>query len=282
MTTQVFDYQNYREYLRDYYLAQKKEKAGFTYARFSLLAGLGSPNYFKLIMDGQKNLTNENLVRFCHALKLGDLESEYFETLVYFNQAKNNIERDYYQQRLKRIKKRTGQGRERVLEEYEFDVMSNWLYSAILVMTNIKSFRENPEFIKQRLFDLVSEEEVTKVLSTLQKLGLTKRDEDGRLRQTTKTIKTKADFGRLAARNFYEGLLTRAVKGFQLSEPHEREFGAYLVGISEKQMPELKKRVRAFMADLYEWALQNPDPEEVYALTFGAFPLTIHYQRAKQ
>ena len=52
-----------------------------------------------------------------------------------------------------------------------------------------------------------------------------------------------------------------------------------MVGLSRKQLPELRKRVREFMASLNEWALSNPDPERIYAFVFGGFPLTQDGER---
>ena len=36
-------------------------------------------------------------------------------------------------------------------------------------------------------------------------------------------------------------------------------------------MPELKKRVREFMSELNEWALQNNSPEQIYAMYLVVF-----------
>jgi uncharacterized protein (TIGR02147 family) len=60
----VYSYNNYREYLKDFYVKKKQDKVGFTYVRFSANASLGSPNYFKLVADGEKNLTSANIIKF--------------------------------------------------------------------------------------------------------------------------------------------------------------------------------------------------------------------------
>ncbi len=279
----LFDYQQYREFLKDYYLDQKKRKTGLTYARFSEIAGLNSPNYLKLVMDGEKNLTSENIVRFAKALKFSDHESDYFEALVHFNQAKKSLEREYYQERMNRLKKRVRGGlSERTLEEYEFESISNWLHHAIMVLTNVKGFRESPAWIKERLFNLASDQEIVSVLERLQQLGLLIRNEEGKLVQSQRQVRTKPELRRLSVRIFYEGRLSRAIQSLKLTEPEERELGAYLVGISPKQIPELKKRVREFMKSLNEWALENSSPHQVYALTFCGFPLTSIEGRFQQ
>ncbi len=273
---EIFEYLQYREYLKDFYQDQKTKKTGFTYARFSEKAGLGSPNYFKLVMDGEKNLTAANIVRFCRGLGLDHFERDYFEALVQFNQADDVEVRKHYQERLGRLKSRNGAGApsRRTLEEFEFEVLSSWTHHAVMVLTHVKGFRESPIWIKEKLFGLVSEEEVAHILESLQALGLLVRDKNGKLVQSHRQVNTRLELRRQAGRIFYEGLFARAGQTFRLDDPSDRELGAYVVGVSKKQLPELRKRVREFLASLNEWALSNPHPEQVYALMFGGFPLT--------
>jgi uncharacterized protein (TIGR02147 family) len=195
------------------------------------------------------------------------------------------MEREFYQQRMKRVKKRAvgASGHERTLEEFEFESISNWLYLAIMVLTNVKGFRESPAWIRERLYNLVSEEEVSNVLDRLIQLKLIARSsETNRLTQTLKQVRTKPELRRMGARIFYEGLLTRGIQALKLNQPEEREFGAYLVGLSPSQLPELKRRVREFLASLNEWALENPKPEQVYALAFTGFPVSAPERRMFQ
>ncbi len=277
----VFNYQQYREFLKDYYEKEKSQKAGFTYARFSAKAGVKSPNYLKLVMDGNKNLTPANIIRFSKAIPLSEQESDYFEALVHFNQAKNSLEREYYQDRMRRFKMRSkgNESKERTLEEYEFESISNWLHHAVLVMTNLQGFRENPIWIKNRLFDLATESEIASTLERLIELKLLSRNKDGRLIQTHRQVTTQPELRRLSARIFYEGLLARAIQALKVSDSDKREYSTYFVGISSHQLPELKKRVREFMKSLNEFALANAKPHQVYAFTFAGFPLTNNEEK---
>ena len=61
-----FQFQDYREFLRAYY-AERKTHAKISYRAFSRRAGLGSPNYLKLVMDGARNLSPAMAGRFAAA-----------------------------------------------------------------------------------------------------------------------------------------------------------------------------------------------------------------------
>ena len=280
----LYSYNNYREYLKDFYTFKKQEKGGFTYARFSQLANLGSPNYFKLVADGDKNLTSANIIKFTSALELSDLESDYFEALVNFNQARDVLEKEYYQKRLERIKGMTNGSAlsQKKLEEFEFESISNWAYHAVMVLTNLPNFRESPKWISEKLYGLISEEEAASIIDRLMTLKLLQYDNEGRLTQSFKQLKTNSELKKIGARLFYEGLFKRAIESFRLDRPEERELGAYMVGLSEEQLPEIRRRIREFMNEINTLALENQTPDRVYTFLFAGVPLSSEDQGVKE
>ena len=90
----VFDYVDYRAYLRDFYRAKKAESRAFSFRQFSRRAKLKSPNALKRVMEGDRNLTREMARKFARACGLEGDAREYFEHLVDFEQAKTVAERD--------------------------------------------------------------------------------------------------------------------------------------------------------------------------------------------
>lgn len=103
---------------------------GYTYALFSKRAGIKSPNYLKVIIDGKKRLTSSNIFAFARALKLSGSETEYFESMVRFKQALDSDERRHYSERMRRAS-RSKSASQRKLEA---DILfSDPLFPAVLV-----------------------------------------------------------------------------------------------------------------------------------------------------
>jgi uncharacterized protein (TIGR02147 family) len=198
---------------------QIEQKSGFTYALFSTDAKLGSPNYFKLIADGDKNLTSANIIKFTTASELSDVESDYFEALVNFNQAKDVLEKEYYQKRVERIKNSmSGEAiNQKKLEEFEFESISNWTYHAVMILTNLSDFRESPKWIAKKLYGLVSEEEAANIVARLMTLGLLKHDKNGKIIQSFKQLTTSPELKKMGARLFYEGMFKRSIESFRFA-----------------------------------------------------------------
>ena len=57
----VFQYLDYRVFLADFY--RTKKRSGFSYRAFSRAAGLGAPNYLKLVIAGKRNMSQETAAR---------------------------------------------------------------------------------------------------------------------------------------------------------------------------------------------------------------------------
>lgn len=109
----IYRYKDYRELLSDAYLEGKRESLGYTYASFALKAGVKSPNYLKLVIDGKRNLTPANIQAFAKALRLAGDEVDVFEAMVLENQSETPAERSYYRRRLARFKAHASQSVER-------------------------------------------------------------------------------------------------------------------------------------------------------------------------
>src|ERR1043166_5840097 len=90
----VYDFLDYRAYLRAHYEAAKRTQRSFSFRSFAKLAGLRSPNFLKLVIEGDRNLGADSVPRFCVALGLEGPEAEFFADLVAFNQASSLAEKN--------------------------------------------------------------------------------------------------------------------------------------------------------------------------------------------
>src|SRR5688500_3950309 len=85
---EIFKYTDYRSYLKDWYAAAKAEGI-MSFRIFSRLSNLKSPNILKLVMDGDRNLSQTTALRFATALGLNKAEKDYFLNLVNLSQSKS-------------------------------------------------------------------------------------------------------------------------------------------------------------------------------------------------
>jgi uncharacterized protein (TIGR02147 family) len=101
----LFEYQNFREYLRDYYAEQKASKKYFSYRYFAEKAGVNTPTFLLYIIEGKRNLTKSSIVKVSRAIGHSRDEADYFEHLVFFNQAATIEEKTHFYSRLIEMRK---------------------------------------------------------------------------------------------------------------------------------------------------------------------------------
>lgn len=78
----IFEYRDYRAYLRDYYSHKKANNRMFSYRLFARLAEYKSPSFFIEIARGQKRLSLWMAERFGKAMNLNDEEMAWLKRLV--------------------------------------------------------------------------------------------------------------------------------------------------------------------------------------------------------
>lgn len=100
--TPIYEYNDYRAFLRDRFSALKKQNPMFSYRAFNRLAGLKNSGFLKLVIDGQKNLGQTGIWKMARGFKLTEDEARYFAALVHFNQAKEIDEKNHYKQEIQR------------------------------------------------------------------------------------------------------------------------------------------------------------------------------------
>ncbi len=84
----IFEYLDYHEYLRDYYLEKKQENSFFSYRYMGMKLEL-DPGFVAKVLQGKMQLALKSipaLVTFC---KLHPREADYFDAMVKFGRSKN-------------------------------------------------------------------------------------------------------------------------------------------------------------------------------------------------
>lgn len=90
----LFDYDDFRKFLQDYFEEQKKMRAVFSHRFFAAKAGFSSSSYCLNVIRGRFNLTQKSIEKIAKAMEFEPLQKSYFEALVQYNQAHQVDERE--------------------------------------------------------------------------------------------------------------------------------------------------------------------------------------------
>jgi uncharacterized protein (TIGR02147 family) len=267
----IFEYVDYRLFLRDFYAAQKAKSRAFSHRAFCKRAGLSSSNYLSLIMKGQRDLSTEMAPRFAKACGLAKREADFFCDLVAYGQAKTTDDKQRWHERLARFRK-FREAHRLVGEQTAYH--ANWFMPAVRELASLAAFREDPAWIAKTLEPPITERQASEALSTLERLGLLARDRAGKLRQVQALVTTGP--GPLGHQVFayHHGMIDLAKRALDRLPREQRDISSLTLCVAESTLPLLKERIREFRRELLQLAELERAPERVVQLNFQMFPLS--------
>jgi uncharacterized protein (TIGR02147 family) len=279
----VYFYSNYREYLLDFYKEKKKKNPHFSYLNFSRKAGYRTKGFFYTVLNGQKNLSKKSLINVAQAVGLNKSETEYFETLVFFNQATDLVERTYFFEKLNAIKTvniKVITIQETRKDQYEF--YSKWYHSAIRSLIGMYPFKNDFTWLADNVCPALTVGQAKESVSLLEKLGLIKKQSNGYYRLTDNNITTGNEIAALAALNFHKEA-TRLVEHALNSLPKEkRNITGLTLGISENAYKEICEEIALCRKKVVSIANNDEGADRTYQLYFHFFPITkIPFEKRK-
>ena len=272
----IFAYRDYRAFLGDYYAHRKAAPRGFSYRAFSRRVGLRSPNYMKLVIDGDRNLSPEMAGRFAKACGLGGEEAAYFRALVAFDQAKSSDERNAAYRRLTGFR---GYRKAHQLDLAHAAYHSTWYLPAIRELAARPDFVGDPEWIAPRLRPPIAKAEAAKALETLLELGLLVCEEGGAIRQGEPVVSTGPEMHALHIANYHRMMMARAAASIDEVPSAERDISSLTLCVAPDGLAAIKERVQRFRRELLELSTEEENPEVVVQLNFQLFPLTQREER---
>jgi uncharacterized protein (TIGR02147 family) len=267
----VFDYLDYRAFLRDLYVWKKNEGRGFSFRSFSRRAGLSSPNYLKRVIEGDRNLSYETAARFAKACGLQGTSAEYFVILVKFNQASTAAEKSRAYAKLKGSK---SYRKVRKLDLAQAAYHSYWYVPAIRELAARSDFDPEPKWIASQLLPNIKPSEAKEGLNTLIELGLLKYDDKGIPRQSDPLISTGPEVRAIHIANYHRMMMKRAAEAIDLVPPDDRDISSVTMLVGADGLRRMKKRIQRFRQELMELALSEQDPKQVIQFNFQVFPLS--------
>jgi len=262
----VFAYLNYRLFIRDFieFLKTRKEYSARGFARE---AGLGSPSYIKMILDGKRELGTEGARKLSRAFNLKILETDFFRTLVEFNLTDEAREKDRLFQKLLKFKQFKEIHR---LQADTYEYFSNWrmitIYEAVSTDWNQLSESEQANSLSMEVHEL------QEAFKRLEKINLIQKEGNKWIKKTDSFI-TPLDTHSLMIRQFHRQMAQKALDSIDLDAPDTRSMVGITIALSERNKRELRQRIFEFVQEMNARYAQDTEAVEVLQFNLQLFPL---------
>ncbi len=264
----IYDYLNYREYLRDFFAEQKKK--GVTKLTILKKMGITSTGFLSNIIAGRNNLTHAQILSLVSIMKLSKHEAAYFEALVLFNQAKRIKEKNEYCDRLSSLRKT----KVKDIAQDQLTLFSQWHYVIIRELLNFIDYRGDAKSLARMLDPSITPLEVEKTIALLEKAGLIKRQGNGRYVQSDKTISAAKEIKSLDIANFQLDTIDFAKRALETKKREERDISTITLTLSPESMEKVRAEIAKFRANLATIAKDEENPDQVFQCNIQLFPMT--------
>lgn len=192
----IFEYINYRLYLKDLYAYLKKETPGLNHLAINRQLG-GSKNllsdnkgsgvsrsYFSNILSGKTNIGGDKIDAFTKIFKLKNIEKKYFRTMVLYNQAKTDDDRDYFFQQIAILNKTP----QKIVTIDQCDYYSSWYHSVIRAVLDLIDFKDDYQKLAKMIIPSITVKQAKESIRLLTRLKLVDKNEKGYFKPTNTAI----------------------------------------------------------------------------------------------
>lgn len=273
-------YTDFRQYLSDFYEYKKYTFSTavrpYSYAAFSAAADIKSPNYLKLIIEGQRNLSLDMVKKFAKALGLQKEEEMEFKALVLYGQARDPLERNRYLKSLAelRVKRKIRRGE---INTATWDKVPDWISWVLYTLVDQRDVDFNPQRLRQIMRNRVSSDDLKRALNSLLQSGELRKREDGSVEKGRELINGYDNIPVAMVRKIQAELIYLGLESLFQDDPTEREFGALTLALTDQEFEQIKFELRQMRKRFYkDISIQRGrgKGERVYQLNIQLFPVS--------
>lgn len=261
-------YTSYLDLLNDEFKIRQQANRSYSLRAFARDLGMSAPRLSQ-IMNKKQGLSVVSAEKIAQKLKLSSSRKKWFCHSVGELHSRSEKERKEFKKKIISYKEEAKAYSEINLEY--FKVISDWYHFAILELTYLESFKNDPIWMAKMLD--ISTTEVIEALARLKRLGLAE-ERDGKLIDTFTSVVTPSDVSSEYLKKFNSQLIEKSLNAMREQEVERREYSSNLVALDKSMIPALKQKIRDFRRELMFEAYQSKNKNAVYCLGIQLFSLT--------
>lgn len=266
----IYQYTDYRTYLRDWYEASKKENSFVSYRYLASKTSVDA-GYLAHVFQGTKHLSESSLPAFVRLLRLDNQQKRYLESMVDFNKARKDKDiRERFQQ-LMSLRDHSA----RVVSQQQYRYWMHWYIPAIRLTLLNFDFSGDLADLAARITPRISVREAGDALQVLLDLELVKKREDGVYEVQDTHLSTGDAWHSAAIREFQSYTLELAQLSLRNHPPELREIATLSLAIPRDEISTLQEMMRDFRSRVAKWALGLQESDCVIQLNLACFPMSL-------
>lgn len=270
----LFDYDDFRKFLQDYFEEQKKMRAVFSHRFFAAKAGFSSSSYCLNVIRGRFNLTPKSIEKLAKAMDFEPLQKAYFEALVQYNQANQVAERENAWEQIVQIRKQIEFTHITTREQAYF---SQWYYPILRELAITDNWQGDYMKLARMVEPQITTEEAREGVKNLLEWGLIREvpASDGSVHfEESAQMLDASRIPPMALRKIRREYVQHAIGAVE-SKPKQERFAAFTtLAMSESSYNYAVEVLEEARKKIIARAANDTNVERVYEMMVVAFPMS--------
>ena len=269
----LFEYLNYREFLRDAYEERHASDWRFSHRYIAELAGFDS-SMFNKILQGKRNLTEKMVGVFADIFCKDEREKTYFANMVAFNQAKSHSESRQFLEKLVATKECKVEN----LAKDQFEYFDHWYHAVIRELVTFYPYVGDDAALGLMVRPPITAAQVKSSIALLERLSMIKKNEaTGFYEQTQGLISSGSESYSTAVNSYIQQNIEVASSAMDRFGRNERSLSTLAFACDEDTYRELVEMTRRFRREVLAKVGSCAKPNRVFQLGMQLFPLSDPY-----
>lgn len=265
----IFEYLDYRSYLKDFYEERKRHHSCFSYRYFGSKIGVDSSYLLKILLK-KRHLAERSIPGVSAFCGFSSVEAEYFHTLVQFAKARSQHESRLYFEKLFSIKNH----KSHQLVEQQYEYFRTWYHPVVRSVLEYFDFRGDYALLGKQLSPAISAREARESVHLLEELDLIRCGTDGRYYLTDTAVTTGDEWRSLAIHAFQEQTIKLSQEALERHDRILRDISTVTLNINAEDFQEIRRRITDFRRSIIAYVGERTGPDCTYQLNIQFFPLT--------
>ena len=265
----VFDYTDYRIFLKERYAILKKSRDAFTYTTIAQKAGFKSPGFITQVFQGKTDLSSSMIPKLADVFELDRRERAYFAILVNYTQAVTHEEKkNHFEKMLAFPESMLAK-----IEPDQYEILDKWYYGAVRAVVSYFDFDGDYEKLGAMIQPSITARKAERAVALLERLGAIEKSSSGKYRVAQKHLTTGHGASSVPVNTYILNTLDIAKDAlYQFDKPH-RSFSV-TTSVSAAGYDLILAEAEEFRKRVIEITKNDRNMDRVYQVNLQVFPLT--------
>lgn len=266
----IFEYTDYREWLRDAFDDFKQRKSVISWRYMAMKIGADPGNLLRM-SQGKIHLSTNYIRPMAEFFDLDEKETAYWTEMVLFGRAKTDSDAlQHYEkmQSLKGVSLKT-------LAKKELEFYRHWYYNAIRSIIGICKFKDDYQGLAECCTPQITEKEARSAVQLLADLNMISTDRDGFWKVNDVFVSTGGNWRSAAVRAFQTETIKLGGESLERHQPFLRDISTVTMTFNMDDIQLIREKIKEFRSDLLRLSQEGTGDDTVFQLNVQLFPMAF-------